>query len=267
MALNSSIFTSSSLPTTTALFFNGMSGMWAKITSVAILVIILVALLAAGFLSKKTTTAFFNHRRLVFPSESLSAMDDIRAIEKQNERMIEVVDSPPLTMMCRRRGGAITIPPPMKFGDVVDSIKRVEMEFKDRSGPYSVFAPPSGDCIGGGNNCLFDAVIASTSLRCPLSGRVANSQRLRDLCDCILEREGLPTIQKGEPAGEQYLQALSYATRRPLSVYIYKKGKIADVAHETVATTTADDPVDPIPIIHMGSQLNGHWVGGTIVAR
>lgn len=106
---------------------------------------------------------------------------------------------------------------------------------------------------GGYNNCLFDAVISASEMKNPSTGSLVDSQRLREVCDSYLIQEGFPTIPINQPAGEQYLQALSRVLDRPVSVFS-GDSHIADVRH-----SLASENNDPVKISHSGTDMNGHW--------
>jgi hypothetical protein len=109
---------------------------------------------------------------------------------------------------------------------------------------------------GGMNNCLFDSVIHTFS-RNNLPLPTQESQALREMCDDILKAEGMPLIPHGEPAGEQYIQALSKILN--VSIKIFKdhpNNYMTSVKHSDVA----DDAVC-VSIVHLGTREHGHWVG------
>ena len=108
----------------------------------------------------------------------------------------------------------------------------------------------------GANNCLFDATVKACNLVDPKTGKPCNSQILREKCDEILKEEGLPLIPHGEPAGEQYLQALSRILNKRIKVYKGNRTNfVAEIGHSDVP-----EDADHFSIVHLGSQLAGHWV-------
>lgn len=140
---------------------------------------------------------------------------------------------------------------PLLAEEVAASLKAACVEFECDD----VLEGPPPRTLGG-NNCLFDAVLEASSLKNRSSGR---SQRLRELCDAILTKEGLPLIPNGMPAGEQYIQACSLAIGRPIRVCSSGSGSVFIVAHSRVAEGEAS-----IAITHVGEQMAGHWVAGCV---
>lgn len=115
---------------------------------------------------------------------------------------------------------------------------------------------PSSSEKKGGNNCLFDATIEACGLFDPVTGKPSNSQELRERCDVVLKEQDLPLIPHGEPAGEQYLQALSFILKRKIKIYKGdRENFVAEIRHSDV-----DENAESFSIVHTGSQLNGHWV-------
>jgi hypothetical protein len=140
--------------------------------------------------------------------------------------------------------------------DDVSSVEAVAPILPKRKRLAWVGGQPSSSEKRGRNNCLFDATIEACGLFDPITGKPSNSQELRERCDVVLKEQGLPLIPHGEPAGEQYLQALSFVLKRKIK--IYKGGRenfVAEIKHSDV-----DENVEPFSIVHTGSQLNGHWV-------
>ncbi len=115
----------------------------------------------------------------------------------------------------------------------------------------------------GMNNCLFDSVIASVKARRQEEEKNFNlptedSQELRDLCNKLLEKEGFPLIPDGEPAGEQYIQALSKILDCKIKIYKnHPENFVADVKHSDVSE---DESCKDISIVHVGPEEHGHWV-------
>lgn len=109
----------------------------------------------------------------------------------------------------------------------------------------------------GMNNCLFDSVIEAFKKE----GKkellpTEDSQKLREICDEILEKEGFPLIPHGEPAGEQYIQALSKLLNHTIKIHKdHPDNFVADVKHSDVS-----DVCPSISIVHLGSEDCGHWV-------
>lgn len=100
------------------------------------------------------------------------------------------------------------------------------------------------------NNCLFDAVIKSADLK----GKSALDLRIE--AEGVLTSEGFPLIPRGEPAGEQYIGALSKITERP--IFVKKDNARFEVRHESVPEAAGNAP---IVIEHLGNAMGGHWEG------
>lgn len=132
---------------------------------------------------------------------------------------------------------------------------------------------------GGMNNCLFDSVILSAKNVKGVDGTTNNkillptedSQELRQICNQLLEKEGFPLIPDGEPAGEQYIQALSKILNCKIKIYKnHPENFIADVKHSDVVVgcrsesegdeTSETAAVNTISIVHIGPEECGHWV-------
>ena len=100
------------------------------------------------------------------------------------------------------------------------------------------------------NNCLFDAVCES------YFGRKTDktSAFLRKECNRVLEMKmKWPIIAWGEPAGEQYLQVLSYIFEVVIHV---KKG---DEMYKVAYNDKYKDK-KKVYLEHLGNQDFGHWV-------
>lgn len=139
---------------------------------------------------------------------------------------------------------------------VVEKIAQdIELRLKPKKGEeYRITLPASimAQTRRGGNNCLFDAMICSLSAR-DASGKILCSQGLREHCDEILKSENMPIIPTGEPAGEQYLQALSKVFKCGISV-MRGGSHIATIRHSDVPETSPETTIR-----HMGAALCGHW--------
>ena len=101
-----------------------------------------------------------------------------------------------------------------------------------------------------GNNCLFDAVRNTCET---LRTRFTTSQALREACSTELKAEGFPIIPNGEPAGEQYLQAISKISQSPIEVVRGNTNTLISHSEDFMKST-------PITIRHVGSTVGGHWM-------
>lgn len=105
----------------------------------------------------------------------------------------------------------------------------------------------------GPNNCLFDAVIRSCDPK--YDGRSMNSQALREYADTLIQKDGhYPTIPFGQPAGEGYLQILSFIFQCTLSIHTQTNPPQL-VRDERVAESA---PV--FALRHIGTATAGHWM-------
>ncbi len=116
-----------------------------------------------------------------------------------------------------------------------------------------------------GNNCLFDATIdylnnATTTDTAQYYSK--SSQDLRDECNEVLRAEGLPIIEDGLPAGEQYIQALSKIFNSVMEVRFSSGNSFFKISHDDSLIESDDDGCGgrTIKLRHVGPQMAGHWI-------
>lgn len=107
-------------------------------------------------------------------------------------------------------------------------------------------------CARPHNNCLFEAVLRQVRV-VGRGGYDLDSIKLRATCDALLMKQGMPLIDAGSPAGEQYLGALSELLDVPLRVKL--GDDILDVMFDEGVSRK-----EPVTLIHVGPSDAGHWL-------